>query len=90
MPTLCEIDEFMSGWAKPEYSESWDNDGIMLCGDSDANIDNITVCLEINEKTVSDAIANGSQLIITHHPFIFHGANGSFHIKTVLYSLCFV
>lgn len=71
MPVLNEINAFMSEWAKPEFSEPWDNDGVMLCGDMLQNIDNITVCLEVNEKAVADACKNGSQLIITHHPFIF-------------------
>ncbi|MBR5528189.1 MAG: Nif3-like dinuclear metal center hexameric protein [Clostridia bacterium] len=71
MPTLHEINEYMNTWAKPEYSESWDNDGIMLCGNLDKNIEKVTVCLEINAKIIEDAKKQGSELIITHHPFIF-------------------
>ncbi len=69
--TVYDIDIFMSGWAKKEYSESWDNDGIMLCGDISQKVTKIQVCLELNKKTLADAIKNGCELVITHHPFIF-------------------
>ncbi len=81
--TIREIDAYMSNWAKPSYSASWDNDGIMLCLDRDREITRVTVALEINADVIAAAVKNGSELIITHHPFIFYpikridGAQGS-------------
>lgn len=71
MTTVYDIDLFMSGWAKKELSEEWDNDGVMLCGDLKKPVEKLLVCLEINKKAVNDAIAHKCDLIITHHPFIF-------------------
>lgn len=71
MPTVYDIDNFFGNWAQKENSETWDNDGIMLCADTSATVKKVTVCLEINEKTARDAAANGADLIITHHPYIF-------------------
>ena len=71
MPTVYEIDRFMSEWAPPSLSESWDNDGIMLCGNVSQTVKKVTVCLEINEHVAKLAAENGSELIITHHPYIF-------------------
>lgn len=70
--TIREIDAYMCNWAKPSYSESWDNDGIMLCLDRDREIHRVTVALEINDKVLNEAIENESELILTHHPFIFY------------------
>ena len=70
--TIREIDAYMSNWAKPSYSASWDNDGIMLCLDRDREITRVTVALEINADVIAAAVKNGSELIITHHPFIFY------------------
>lgn len=71
MTTVYDIDLFMSGWAKKELSEEWDNDGVMLCGDLKKPVKKLLVCLEINKKTATDAKAHGCELIVTHHPFIF-------------------
>ena len=72
MITVYDVDSFMSGWASKELSEPWDNDGVMLCADMKSEVKKILVCLEINEKTVNEAIDEKADLIITHHPFIFH------------------
>jgi len=71
LTTLYDIDAFMSAWAKKEYSEEWDNDGVMLCKDLDAPAKKILVCLEINEKVATEAKEKGCDLIVTHHPYIF-------------------
>ena len=72
MTSIRDIDRFMSEWAGRELSESWDNDGVMLCEDLDKRAEKILVCLEINEKVAESAVFLGCDLIITHHPFIFH------------------
>lgn len=71
MATIREIDSFFSELCPRELSESWDNDGVMLCGDANTNVSRVLVCLEINTDAVKAASENGAQLIITHHPFIF-------------------
>lgn len=86
MTRICDIDKFMSEWAKPEYSEPWDNDGVMLCGDFKAEVKKALACLEINEKTVNAAVSSGVQLIITHHPFIFHPLKRLFGNEYMLFS----
>lgn len=72
MITVNDVNAFMEKWAKKELSEPWDNDGVMLCADRDKEVGKILVCLEINEKIVKEAIDAKADLIITHHPFIFH------------------
>lgn len=72
MTTVKEIDAFMSDWAKPAYSESWDNDGVMLCESPEREIRQVLVCLEINAGVLQQAAEQKTELIVTHHPFIFH------------------
>lgn len=71
MTTIKDIDKFLSDIAPRELSESWDNDGVMLCGNLCENVQKAVVCLEINIEAVKYAKNVGAQLIITHHPFIF-------------------
>jgi len=71
MTTIKDIDSFVTGIAPRELSEAWDNDGVMLCGDTDAQVKKALVCLEVNLDAVKRASEIGASLIVTHHPFIF-------------------
>jgi dinuclear metal center YbgI/SA1388 family protein len=51
-------------------SEDYDNVGLII-GDRDKEINNILVCLEIDNKVVEEAKDNKIDLIISHHPLIF-------------------
>ena len=71
MPTVYEIDRFMSEWAPPSLSESWDNDGVMVCGDKSKQVKKLLVCLELTENALDYAVKEGFDLVVTHHPYIF-------------------
>ncbi len=49
----------------------WDNDGIMVCPDSDAEVKKVLISLDVTEEIVDYAIERGFDLIISHHPLIF-------------------
>lgn len=49
----------------------WDNDGIMVCPDSNAEVKKVLVALDVTEEIVDYAIDCGFDLIISHHPLIF-------------------
>ena len=56
----------------PEYlREDWDNDGIMCCTDSSAEVNNVLIALDVTESVVDYAISRNFDLIISHHPLIF-------------------
>lgn len=71
MVKIKEIDKAISKFAPSELSESWDNDGVMLCGDKDMPVKKVLVSLDATESAVDYAIDGGFDLIVTHHPFIF-------------------
>ena len=49
----------------------WDNDGLMVCPDSNAEVKKVLVALDVTEEIVDYAIECGFDLIISHHPLIF-------------------
>ena len=54
-----------------ELSCDWDNDGIMCCPDSSAEVKRVLVALDVTEEIVDYAISSGFDLIISHHPLVF-------------------
>ena len=57
-----------------ELSCEWDNDGIMLAFDADRDIRRVAVALDANALSIENALAMKADLIVTHHPLIFHPA----------------
>ena len=45
----------------------------MQVGDPDSVITGVVLCTDVRECIVDEAIACGANLIISHHPLIFHG-----------------
>ena len=51
--------------------ESWDNDGLMCCSDDSKEVRRALVTLDVTEEVVDYAVANGFDLVLSHHPLIF-------------------
>lgn len=76
MVTLNQIAELIEERAPLQTQEDWDNSGwqIRLAGEAaNGEIHRILVTLEISEDVVSEAVSEGVQLIVCHHPLIFGG-----------------
>ena len=56
--------------APVSYACSWDNVGL-LAGRGDKMVTGVTVALDADDRAVDQAIASGSDLLVTHHPLIF-------------------
>ena len=70
--TICrkEVYEEMQRMAPLELAESWDNPGLLVdCG---GEVSRVLVALDVTAETLAEAEQNGCQLIVTHHPVIFH------------------
>ncbi len=50
----------------------WDNDGLMVSPDPEAEIRKILLALDASDAVVDYAVENGFDLLFTHHPMIFH------------------
>jgi len=68
---LCDIIEKKA----PIYlKEEWDNVGLMV-GDAAIEITSILVALDCTLEVIEEAIEKDCNLILTHHPLIFHSLN---------------
>ena len=67
---LSEIIAFFDQFAPRELSEDWDNVGLLL-GDRLAGVQKILTCLTLTPDIAAEAIEDGIDLIVSHHPILF-------------------
>jgi dinuclear metal center YbgI/SA1388 family protein len=70
--TLRQIVDIIESVAPLRWQEEWDNSGLQV-GERDAEIRAALVCVDVTEQVIQEAISRGCDLIISHHPLIFHG-----------------
>lgn len=56
----------------PSFAEKWDNVGLLV-GRCDQEISSIYIAVDATDKVIEEAVLNGADMIITHHPLIFDG-----------------
>lgn len=71
--TVSALYDFLNARIPKELSCPWDNDGLMVCPDRQAPVTKVLVTLDATEDMVDFAITEGYDVILTHHPMIFHG-----------------
>lgn len=71
MTTVNEIFEYLNAIAPVELKMDFDNVGLLV-GDSSAAVSRSVIALDITDDVIDEAIQLGAQLIISHHPLIFH------------------
>ena len=69
---LREIINSIESVAPRSAQEEWDNSGMQV-GDTERDITSVLLTTDITETVVSEAITRDCQLIISHHPLLFHG-----------------
>jgi len=69
---IREILTVLESWFPPEIQESWDNSGLQL-GDPGTDLNGIMICLDISAEVLSEAVEQGCNLVISHHPIFFKG-----------------
>lgn len=67
MPTVREIEEAIFRWAPKELAAPWDNVGHLI-GDRERTVSKVLVALDISPDVVTEAVAGGYDLIVSHHP----------------------
>jgi len=68
---LKDIIDIIESAAPLSYRESWDNSGMQV-GNTATDITAALLTTDITESVVSEAIHKGCNLIISHHPLLFH------------------
>jgi len=66
-----EVIRFIENWAPKEIAWERDNVGLQV-GSYDSKISNILLCLDITNDVVEQAVRKKCNLIISHHPLLFH------------------
>lgn len=67
-----DILQILYATAPLSWQENYDNSGLLV-GNPESEVHKILVCLDVTEAVVEEAIKKDCQLIISHHPLIFHG-----------------
>lgn len=73
MATVSEIYKYLNMLLPTSLSCDWDNDGLMVCPDPEADVKKIVFALDITPAVVDFSAEADADLIISHHPLIFKG-----------------
>lgn len=69
---LRELINIIESVAPLSYQESWDNSGLQV-GDPGMDVQAVLLTTDVTESVVAEAVSAGCQLIVSHHPLLFHG-----------------
>jgi dinuclear metal center YbgI/SA1388 family protein len=70
MLTVAGVVEFLERVAPLALAAEWDNVGLLL-GENMAEARRVMTCLTVTPDSAAEAVAEGVQLIVTHHPILF-------------------
>ncbi|MDE5602177.1 MAG: Nif3-like dinuclear metal center hexameric protein [Clostridia bacterium] len=68
---ISEIITVLESFAPPTLAEEWDNVGLMV-GGTDGECTGVMLALDLTHDVIAQAKRGNCNLIVTHHPFIFH------------------
>ena len=69
---LQDIIDIIESVAPLSWQEEWDNSGLQV-GNRNAEIKKVLLTTDVTESVVGEAMRLGCDLIISHHPLLFHG-----------------
>lgn len=72
MARIKDIISDLESFAPTNYQESYDNSGLIV-GNYDGEVKGVLITLDVTEAVIEEAISNGDNLIIAHHPIVFSG-----------------
>lgn len=68
---IADACAFLEQFAPTELSEDWDNVGLLV-GRKDQPLQAVMTCLTVTPASAAEAVEEGADLIVTHHPLPFH------------------
>ncbi len=69
---LKELTSYLDSAVPLSFQESYDNSGLQV-GDPEMEINSAMVTLDVTEEVIDEAVRKGCNILISHHPVIFHG-----------------
>ena len=70
MLTVQQIADFINERAPFETQLAYDNSGLLV-GDPNREVTGVHFALDVTEHVIDEAVQNGANLIVTHHPLMF-------------------
>lgn len=71
MATVKQMEMYINSFAPFDTQEDFDNAGFLV-GDGERNVTRALIALDATKEVIQQAIELKAELIITHHPIIFH------------------
>ena len=68
---IQDIMQAMEEIAPAHLAASWDNSGFAI-GNPNQTVEKILLTIDVTPETIAEAMAEKCQLIISHHPLLFH------------------
>ncbi|MCC8157559.1 MAG: Nif3-like dinuclear metal center hexameric protein [Oscillospiraceae bacterium] len=69
--TIAQVRDALNAAVPFSMQMDFDNVGL-LCGFPDATVTRALVALDITDAVIEEAVSGGAELIVSHHPLIFH------------------
>jgi len=66
-----DIAAAIEAFAPLAWQEEYDNSGLNV-GSSEQDVTGILLCVDVTDEAVDEALAVGANLIVSHHPLLFH------------------
>ncbi|WP_300286387.1 Nif3-like dinuclear metal center hexameric protein [uncultured Alistipes sp.] len=66
-----DIAALIEAFAPLSLQEEYDNSGLNV-GSPEQEVTGILLCVDVTDETVDEALAVGADLIVSHHPLLFH------------------
>ena len=70
MLTVQQVYDFINERAPFETQVAYDNSGLLV-GNPVAEVSGVVFALDVSHAVIDEAIGNGANLIVTHHPLMF-------------------
>ncbi len=71
MTTIKEVTALIEEFAPLSFQAPYDNAGLIV-GRHDDEVKGVLLAVDVTEEVIEEAKAKGANLIITHHPIVFH------------------
>ena len=68
---IKDITDVIERFAPLSYQESYDNAGLIV-GRPDDEVQRALLAVDVTDEVLDEAEREGCDLVITHHPIIFH------------------
>ena len=71
MTTVQDLFDFLKAVAPLELQLDFDNAGFLI-GHANSEVRKVLLALDVTDEVTEEAVQSGVQLIVSHHPVIFH------------------